>query len=354
MLRGAAGVALLIAACAHPIALAQPTSAPAPRARWRLVYRAGTPGCPPQRELERQVSGRVGWQPFHRDGQAVIEVAVAAASPGLRASIVHMEHVDGAVLGERTVSTSSGNCEELVSVVGVAVCIVVDPLGGGSSRSPVPRQRWPAPGPGGGAAAAAARSSEVPRSGGLSVSDGALGQVASATVPSGASPRASQRWRSSVFGLLGGGLGGAPVPTVAGAMGLGVARGRARGSLEGTWERAGGLDVSGGGELTAARRFGALSVGWQVGHWRLGPLLQAGVRTAATRGLATTRTDHELYLAAGARVGVVLPAAGRLRSLLSVDLLAPLTRTTYRVDGVPVWTTPALAGGLALGVEWGS
>ena len=58
------------------------------------------------------------------------------------------------------------------------------------------------------------------------------------------------------------------------------------------------------------------------------------------------------FLAAGARVGLELPLGSILTAGAHADVLAPLTETVLRVNGQPVWTSPAISG--ALGVTIGA
>ena len=319
---------------------------------WHLVYRSSVPECPPQSELERQVVRRIGWNPFAPDGQAMLEVAVTRRGRRLEATVVHLERGGGSVVGERSVATSSGDCGELISVLGLALSIVVDPLGGApppvakpvdrvhSVTPPAPSVDATTPEPTGPAPAAAGPGTAVPSGSGRT--RGHLREPgAGATV----------QWRG--FGLVSAGVGAAPAPVLGGALGAGIQRGPWGAALEGAVDRAASLELAGGGQLETARAFGGLSVVRSLGAWSVGALLHAGMRRGATTGLARPRSERTPYLAAGGRISLARPPAGRLRSLLRLDVLVALTRATYHVDGEPAWTSPGVSASLGLGVEWG-
>jgi hypothetical protein len=53
----------------------------------------------------------------------------------------------------------------------------------------------------------------------------------------------------------------------------------------------------------------------------------------------------------GARLELPLVVAARVALVPHVDLVAPLTRTSLRVSGEAVWTTPPLSGALGARLE---
>jgi hypothetical protein len=71
---------------------------------------------------------------------------------------------------------------------------------------------------------------------------------------------------------------------------------------------------------------------------------------ASGAGVADRRTVSLAWLAAGARIGVLVPLGGSVLLRLHGDLVACLDKATLQLDGVGVWTTPAVAGTLGAGV----
>jgi hypothetical protein len=83
-------------------------------------------------------------------------------------------------------------------------------------------------------------------------------------------------------------------------------------------------------------------------------LLVGVLRSEAEKG--SPASEQSLHVAAGPRVGVVVPLAGPLSLVLQADALVAFTRATLRVDGIDVWRTPLVSGlvGAALEVRFWS
>jgi hypothetical protein len=75
-------------------------------------------------------------------------------------------------------------------------------------------------------------------------------------------------------------------------------------------------------------------------------LLQVGTTRSSSAGVADARSGSSLWLAAGARIGVLIPLSDRVRLRLRSDVLFDLAPTALELDGVDVWTSPRLAASL--------
>jgi hypothetical protein len=58
------------------------------------------------------------------------------------------------------------------------------------------------------------------------------------------------------------------------------------------------------------------------------------------------RTESIPFVALGARLGAELPITAPFLVRFHLDGMTPLTRPTLRLDGSPVWRTPAFSGAL--------
>jgi hypothetical protein len=68
-------------------------------------------------------------------------------------------------------------------------------------------------------------------------------------------------------------------------------------------------------------------------------------------GVGTPDRATAAFLALGPRGAAEIPILGRRLFLRGqVDVVAPLTRATFRVQGVPLWTSPPVAGGAGIGL----
>jgi hypothetical protein len=117
-----------------------------------------------------------------------------------------------------------------------------------------------------------------------------------------------------------------------------------RGDLATTTE----LDFNGAriGEMETSLLMGALVPCAFRGVLEGCALLAAGQTRASARGLAMPQQVTAPFVAVGARVGLEIPLGGILSWGAHADVLAPITETVLRVDGQPVWTSPAISGAL--------
>jgi hypothetical protein len=75
-----------------------------------------------------------------------------------------------------------------------------------------------------------------------------------------------------------------------------------------------------------------------------------GALRGSSTGLAASAQADSLWAAVGLRAGAEIPVGGPFLARILGELQAPLTRTSLLVDQEAVWTTPALAAALGLGV----
>jgi hypothetical protein len=83
-------------------------------------------------------------------------------------------------------------------------------------------------------------------------------------------------------------------------------------------------------------------------------LVSIGALQASGDSIDVRRTDTAPWVALGVRGGAEIPLAGPLALGIVGDLVSPIVRTTFRLDGADAWTTPSVAGagGLRLAVHF--
>lgn len=126
-MKGRVWVSLALALCVAGEANAQ--SAPAHDvATYELsfVRGAGAEQCPSRRELEREVSLRLGRSPFAAAALRSIEISMEASSGGFR-SVVSVLDRDGKLLGRRALADETPTCAPIFSATALAVALLIDP-----------------------------------------------------------------------------------------------------------------------------------------------------------------------------------------------------------------------------------
>ena len=80
-------------------------------------------------------------------------------------------------------------------------------------------------------------------------------------------------------------------------------------------------------------------------------IVSYGSLRGAGSGVGVPRDDRSAWVAVGVRIGIEAELIGPITFRVHADGLAPLTRTTLRLQDRDVWTTPAVA--LVVGVGLG-
>jgi RNA polymerase sigma-70 factor, ECF subfamily len=287
-----------IATCgATGVALAEPTSSSA-----RLAYtrEADADDCPDELGIKSAVASRLGYDPFQTTAPATVVVHVARADGHLVGRIA-LSDADGKVVGERNLASFSNDCNELTAAMALAISIAIDPL---SLTRP---QRAPL-------------------------------VVAPLTVQEPVSPAPSTT--PTMFDLGVGALGSLGVaPNVAwgGILSASLRRGSLSLGIEGRADLTQVSTVPGGtissslfdGSVVPCIHYQALAA---CGVATFGALRAAGVHVVDPVRVFTP------YVAFGARLEGELPVTSAVFVRARLDLLAPVTKTTFLVGGSPVWT----------------
>jgi hypothetical protein len=311
----------------------------------RLIYSRpeGANSCPDEKSVRAAVAERLGYDPFvaYASTTVVAEVFRRGAKFGARAYLVDES---GQTRGSRELEADASDCGQLVAALTLAISIALDPMTVvGLPPSPVePRElREPSP---------ADRRDPVPPA-----------VVARATVaPADNAKRLAPReadaepWRGQA--LAGALVASGWVPAAAPGIYAG-----ARVLVPPAWslgiEGQAGLpsaqpSPSGSGRVVAWAWSAALVPCRRFSFLSACAVASAGEIIAHGEGVSLTRTQTAAYGALGGRVGAEWGWADRWALEFHGDLVAPITRVHFVVDGGDIWQAPtvmgAVGGGLAV------
>lgn len=99
-----------------------------PDARFRLAWvrGSGADACPDAPRIARDVSTRLGHDPFSPDADRSIE-AVVARELGMLVIRIFVRGPAGQPAGDREISTAAPDCEALADAAALAIALVIDP-----------------------------------------------------------------------------------------------------------------------------------------------------------------------------------------------------------------------------------
>jgi hypothetical protein len=285
----------------------------------RLIYERAedTGDCPDTNDVMNAVRGRLGYDPFREPAELTVVARVERRGDELHATIRMSDRET--LQADRQLTSPRADCSELASAMLLAISIAIDPLS-------VPPE--PAP-------------------------PAVAGAPPAPTVVVSTPPAAAPTPRSSTSVELALGAAGNTGVSVAPALGFfagaAVAHEGWSVMLEGRADLPRSRPVAGGSidaSTLAATLVPCLRRGW------FGACALGGV--AALRGaghdLADARQVTTTYLTLGARAQAEILRRGPLAVRAHLDLVSPLARTTVKVGGEPVWTTPPLGAALGLGI----
>ncbi|HVT10238.1 MAG TPA: hypothetical protein VHO67_22415 [Polyangia bacterium] len=305
-----------------------------------LVYMrgAGAERCPSQAELQQGVIARLGRDPFWGGGARPVWLTISRSGAELVATIA-VQAEDGGPAQVRAVTSRRHECAELAAAVELALAIAIDPdaaLGvspAAPSDSPerVERASRPArlPDPAAGASESPTRVTSTP------------GRTAAAGDASG------YGWFAGAALLVS--SGSAPALSAGVALDVGARRRDWSLMLEGRADYPSEAPMRNGAGAVAASPVLAAVVPCRHLRWFAGCLVAAaGMLFGSARGVPDAHVDVTPYLASGVRLATEFALGTRFALGARVDLLATLTPTHLRVDGMDVWRTPAASATLGI------
>lgn len=284
--------------------------------------------------VARNIAVRLGYDPFVAAGDARLSIRLRLEGRLLEASI--RVEKNGAPVVERTRTSASGDCVELVEVAALTASSLIDPyavFAGRKEGTTVP-----------GASLDAGRVLIPPASERTAAEPGPA--ATSSALPSAGVPQ-GDRLRLGARTLLC--LGCAPAANVGFLAFAGVERER--------W----GLDIGGRLDLpvesVASDRTGVAASllvveafpHRTVGPARLGPVVAAGTLSGRSVGIESGARDNSFWMALGARAAIELPVTKALALVACGDVAVVPTRVRLVVRDVERWSSGLIAATASLG-----
>ncbi len=288
----------------------------------RLVVMRDTDAaeCPDARALRDAVGARLGYEPFAEDADTEIAVGFRREGPTLRAT-VQVRDAAGTVKGERVLSSSGGDCDELASTTTLTISILLDP------RSGMIPPRRPDP---------------------VLVPDAHVAPPSDVPAPKPVLPPAREpfRLRVSAEGTVS--VGTAPAPAIGLLVGVGFERHWWSASAEFRADLPATATVDSLGVRTS------LLAGNVVPCAHFGKAYACGVLTlGVVQGEiidASPSRQSTFHAMIGPRIGLAIPIAAWLSVGGHLDASYALTRTTLRASGTDVWATSTVSGLAGIGL----
>jgi hypothetical protein len=316
----------LVALLSPREAVAQVPATPT-HTRVRLAYSVPPElTCPDRETFASAIATRLGYEAVVTDGAGetkTLDVQFRQEQKAIRATL-RLVNAANETESEKTIVSETGACAELGAAAAFAAAILLDPRAmfprPGQAAPPVAPPAWNSPG--------TSPFYEPPPP---------------FVPPAPPPPAAPWRWRAGAG--VGPCIGCAPEVSVGAALLLGVAKGRlgldggVRADLPTSASAASGATVS-----------SSLVVGELFPHARLGPVRLGVVGSAGSLfGDSNGEKQASLVAAVGPRVAVEWTVAGPVFLRAALDGAVALSRVSLRVEGMEVWSTPALTAGANLG-----
>jgi hypothetical protein len=282
----------------------------------------GGTACPDAGTLQVGVAARLGYDPFDGSSSERLKVTIRSVQSGLEARI-EMQDRDGKPNAERRLVSRQRDCKELASSVELAISIAIDPSASGTHAAP------PADSP-------------------LPVASSPPAQPAA---PSPVPSEPSRPLHVDLGAMLVGGFRSAPSTTLGISLGVALRGEFLSLGMEARADVPSSKSLPVGSVESSLYTFSLVPC-LRATHLGFCPLASAGLLHASGQGLADSRQVDFFYLAVGARVALAYPLGPRWSLGLNGDAVSPLTKTSLAVDDNQhvVWSTPALAFAISLGV----
>jgi hypothetical protein len=98
--------------------------------------------CPDAAAIEAEVAERLGWDPFARAPTQFVEAIATQKPTGFEVAIA-MRASDGTLLGNRSLTSSPGDCRSIATAAALTIAILIDP--DALARAPAPKPAPPPP-----------------------------------------------------------------------------------------------------------------------------------------------------------------------------------------------------------------
>ncbi len=331
-------VLALLAPLAFAALLARPAAADQTA---RLVYArgVGADACPDEAALRAAVAARLGYEPF-RPLAALTVIASVTRAGAVYQGDVRLLGEKGDEVGSRSIGHGSESCAEVISALALSISVAIDPLllVRPPPPAPVPAEK-PAPEPPPPPPTAAPPPPPPP-------------PASPATPPPPIASEQLPRVRPFVGAVLLGSVGSAPAPALGAVIFGGLRAGRFSITAEAR------ADLPSSAVSSGASSFLLLGTVAPCVHvaFAFGCVAaSAGLLTAyATPSASDSNpvTARAVYGAVGPRIGVEIPASGRVAFRASVDVGVSLAPYPLQESGNTVFTPLPVWVALGLGATY--
>ena len=288
---------------------------PPPLVRLTYERQSTAADCPDKAAVMDAVRARLGFDPFREPAEVIMRATVERRGEELNATL-RMSSSQDQPLGERHLVSNRAACAELASAMDLAISIAIDPLTvAGPAPAPVQIAAPPAP----------------------------------AAPPAVAPPPPAPAIPVFIEAELGaaGNTGGSLSPTLGFFAGAALGRQSWSVLVEGRADLPTSRAVA-GGQIDVSVLAGTLAPCLRRGRFGVCVLGTFGQLRGSGRDLDAAQAVTTTYVALGGRVQADALRAGAFALRAQLDLVSPLSRTTLKVGGQPVWTTPSVSVSLGL------
>ncbi len=293
--------------------------------------------CPDEASFRDRVTSRLGRDPFVTDSATAVRVRFEARGARVVARLEVAER--SSAPGVRSLEQPKGACDSLADAVAAAVATAIDPTG------PRPAPIAPAPAP---APAPLAPVPPAPKEP-VAVPSAAS---ASAPVPAPATAPATEPIRLALTAHGLGSIGVIPGPALGALVGVGGRYGAFALYLEGRLEATpSSAAVTARDRLTGVAYGGSLVPCGELGWFEGCVGLRLGALQVTSLDVVRPTLTTAFAAAVLARAVVRVPIGQRVHLRGGVEGGLPLVRTTFSIEGEPVWTASPLQAALILGIE---
>jgi hypothetical protein len=325
----------------------------------RLIYSRdrGARQCPDEAQLREAVHARLHYDPFSPWGDRTVLAEISGDDGKLRARLTLLD-ANGVVSGRREVAGGSGDCEELVKALALAISITLDPMPPAENATdansqpsakaepadvaatPLTLVDTPAPSPETPAQDGPLQASAAPSQGRKSreSNSASLGVARSTT-------RANLLVRAGPVVML----GVTPSPgALGGRAGVGLSYGVLQflGEMTATTPTSVASELGGVGhvQLTAGSMASCVATSFVAG---CGLLVLGRTHSFAT-DVENATTGNALFSALGARIEATAALERNLGLVFTLEGLKPLSPVRIFLRDERLWSSPALAASLGI------
>jgi len=295
-----------------------------PDAKLSYVRKGQATICPDEPLMRQLVAARLGHDPFREQSDRAIAVTITRDAKGFRA-VLELRDDTGKIVGTRTLTSTSADCNELASSIALALTIAIDPIGEAPSAS-VSASAPPPPAP-----------------------TIAVAPPPSIAPPPPPPPPPRPLWPFAAIGGIAA-LGAAPDLTFGLTTTFGLHAEKYSVAIEGRVDAEAGKRGPLGGEVRSSILAGAIVPCLHHDVLMVCGIAAYGSLRGAGAGVSAARHDRTPWAALGARIGLEGTVFGPIAFRAHADALALLTRTKLRVEDADAWTTPPFALLLGLAV----